>query len=433
MDGKKQIVILGAGFGGIKAARALLDGLRKLDLLGKYQVVLIDRHEYQTYYPTLYEVATTSKNLANQLDLKHIVTIPLAEIFQGKPLEFVKGGVVSLDLPAGDIHLADGRTQRFDYLVLALGSEPNYFNIPGLQEHALAFKTFIDAVKVRDAIWNILSEAPADKRVRIIIGGGGATGVELAGEVQAWICELEQQKISTCRASVTIVEAAPTVLNHFDPRVVGAVTRRLEKLGVALATGEIIQEVTPEHAALKSGKELDYDVFVWTGGVKSPALMADLPLKKEKHGKTEVAGGMACTPQTPDLKLYGKIYGIGDSVCFVNPKTQIPVPQLAEAAIGQARIAAHNILEEIKVAEGVSKQVKLKQYRPADEFSYVIPAGGKYAVAKVGPLILTGFFGWLLKGLIELYYLLFNVLPPLQAFSVWFHGLRIFIQNDRLG
>jgi len=122
---------------------------------------------------------------------------------------------------------------------------------------------------------------------------------------------------------------------------------------------------------------------------------------------------------------------LGDAVCFYNPKTQKPVPGVARAAISQANVVAHNIFEEIKKELNPHYQLRIKNYHPM-EYPYVIPVGGKFAVAKIGPLIISGFFGWVLKGLVELNYLL-SIMPLHRALIIWLKGLWIFIQNDRLG
>ena len=439
----KKIVILGAGFGGIKAAFEICKKLKQLALEGKYELILVDKNSYHTYTPTLYEVAATSKNLANQIDLKSIVTFPLAEIFKGRKITLLQKTVSALDLLDGDIHFSDGPSAtlkagqklKFDYLVLALGSEANYFNIPGLKENSLVLKNFLDALKIRDAIWR-RAEA-GEKNIKIVIGGGGSTGVELAGEIKSWLCQLEEE-FAKCNASVRIIEGTPSILSGFDERIIKKVTKRLRKIGVELLLNELIEKVEPGlpgqgKAILKSGRVADYDILIWTGGVKAASLVGALPLKKEQKGRVEAVGEMECLPQSPDLKLYGKIYGLGDAVCFYNPLTGKPVPLLAEAAIQEAKVVAYNIIEDIKFAEGLTKKPRHKKYNPAKEFPYVIPVGGKYAVAKIGPLVISGFLGWVTKGLVEIYYLLFNVLPPWQALKVWLKGLWIFIQNDRLG
>ncbi len=432
MDNKK-IVILGAGFGGLKAAQVINKGIRKLGLEEKYEISLIDRNSYHTYYPTLYEIATTSKNLANQLDLKKIVTVPLADIFKDSPINVIQNKVTELDLIGGDIHSETGEKYGFDYLVLALGTEANYFDIPGLKENSLTLKTFMDAIQIRDSVWNLIEGAPKGGQFNIIIGGGGSTGVELAGELKSWLCQLSDDKTSLCNVNLQIVQATPTVLPGFHPRIINKVTKRLNSIGIEIIAGEGITKVDKSKISLSSGRLLPYDILIWTGGVKASSLMGTLPLKKEARGRAEVAGNMFCLPQTPDLELSGKIYAIGDSVCIYDTITKKPIQQVAEAAIEQGKIAAHNILEDIKFAEHLSDKPRHKIFIPRHEYPYVIPVGGKYVVAKIGPIIISGFSGWILKGLIELYYLILNVLPIRKALPIWLHGLRIFVQNDRLG
>ncbi len=219
----------------------------------------------------------------------------------------------------------------------------------------------------------------------------------------------------------------------FHPRIIDKITKRLNSIGIEIIAGEGITKVSGKQIFLSGGRLLPYDILIWAGGVKASSLMGTLPLKKEVRGRAEVAGSMFCLPQTPDLKLYGKIYAIGDSVCIYDPVTGKPIPQVAEAAIEQGKIAAHNILEDIKFVEHLTKKPSHQIFTPRREYPFVIPVGGKYAVAKIGPLIISGFSGWILKGLIELYYLILNVLPVRKALSMWLYGLRIFVQNDRLG
>ena len=422
----KTILVLGAGFGGLRAARNIARKLRRLDLLDRYEVVLVARNGYHTYTPTLYEIATTSKETADAIKLKSIVAFPVSELIAGSPVRFIKAEVELLDLKEGDVHLSDGRKLTFDCLVFALGSETNFFDIPGLKEHALDLKTFEGARVIRDA----LSERRAGGApVRVVIGGGGSTGVELGAEILEWACEMQERRV--CTASVTIVEIGPSILGGFDPRVTAAVETRLRKLGVELSTGESIESVDAKEVRLKSGRRILYDVLVWAGGVKASRTIAGLPVKREKRGRIEVTENMECLPETPDLKLHGEIYGLGDAICFYDPVTKRPMPGVARAALIQADIVAHNAVEDIKAAEGISRKIRHKVYRPLN-YPYIIPVGGKHAVAKFGPVIITGLMGWVLKGLVEFYYLK-SVMPLGQALRTWLAGLKIFIQNDRLG
>jgi len=405
----KNIVIIGAGFGGLRAA--ILLGKKIKQKRDQYKVILIDRHSYHTYTPLLYEAATTPKEIANYLKLKSLVTIPIIDILKKLPVKFINSEVTSIDLNNGKIHCrafeVTHEELKFDYLILAPGSEINYFGIPGLEKHALPLKTFMDAVKIRDAI---VAALETKKEPAIIIGGGGSTGVELAGELKIW-----QPKLR-----ITIVEASPTILPGLEEAVIKKAARRLEKLGVEILTGEIITEAQKETISLKSGKKLSFDVLIWAGGVKASSLIANLPLKLETKGRIETAPELFCLPQTENLKLYGEVYGIGDVICCYDPNTKKPMPMVARAAIVQANIAVHNIFHQ-----------KKKAYYPT-YYPYVIPIGGKYAIAKVGPLIISGLCGWILKELVEINYL-FSIIPWLSALKIWLKSIWLFIQNEKLG
>ncbi len=431
MSSKSSIVILGAGFGGLHAAITTGKLLRRHKLDSKYEVVLVDRNDFQTYTPTLYEAATTSKKTANYLDLKSIITIPVQTAIKGLPVNFLKGEITKLDLVNGDIHLAreDQEEQiKYEYLLLALGAETNYFNIKGLKENSLPLKTFYDSIKIRDRILELFAEKP---NIKIVIGGGGSTGVELAGEIRQWLGELKKEISPECNASVTIIEGSPRILSAFSERISRKAEKRLKKLGVEIIANSHIAKVAAGSATLQDGKEIPFDLLIWTGGVRSSQLMDTMPLKTEIKGRVVVENEMNCLPQTPDLRLYGKVYGIGDAICFMNPKTGKAMPGVARAALSQATVAAKNIISEILERENQTRRVKRYTFRPMD-YPYVIPIGGKYAIAKIGPILITGFLGWFIKGLVELNYLL-SIMPLGHAIKTWFKGLRIFIKNDRLG
>lgn len=425
---KKSIVILGAGFGGLRAALKIGRSLKRFKLQDKYQILLIDRNDHHTYTPLLYEVATTSKETANLYELHSLATHSVSEIVANLPVNFIRAEVDSLDLAGGSVRLKGGENITYEYLIFALGSETNYFNVPGLKENALPLKTFQDAIQVRDRIWNLSMTGKTP--LRIIIGGAGSTGIELAGELKAWSGELVKELLHS-KLEVTLVEGAPTILPGFDSRIVSSAEKRLKKLGIETITKETISSITADELTLGSGKKVSFDVFIWTGGVKGSSVLTNMPLKTEARGRVEVMSEMECLPQSPDLKVHSKIYGLGDNICVYDPKTQKPMPGVARAAIIQGSVVAHNILEIIKFKEGLSDESRFIAYKP-ESYPYIIPIGGKYAVAKIGPFVISGFLGWVLKGLVELNYLI-SIMPFQKALSVWFQGLKVFIQNDRLG
>ncbi len=430
MEARKSIVVLGAGFGGLRAALRLGRYLKAYKLADKYEVVLIDKNEYHTYTPTLYEIATTSKETANFFHLKEIVTFNVASLVAWLPIRFIKAEVTNIDVANGDVHLSTGERLVFCNLLLALGAQTNYFDIPGLKENSLALKTFHDAVMLREVMTTKVMERE-NSPLRIVIGGGGSTGVELAGEIKLWLCGPTAEIKNTCSTSIEIIDGASTVLSVFDPRLIVRAQKRLTELGIATRTNERIASVSKNELTLQSGTTIPFDILVWTGGVKANQLAYAASMKRDQNGKVLTGHDMQCIPESTDLRFHGSIYGIGDSICFINPKTNTPVPGTARAAMVQATIAAHNIMQEILFAEGKIEKANIKAYEP-ENYPYVIPIGGKFAIAKLGSVIISGFWGWVLKGLVELNYL-FSIMPLRRAIPVWFKGLSIFIKNDRLG
>ncbi|HEY4496781.1 MAG TPA: FAD-dependent oxidoreductase, partial [Candidatus Paceibacterota bacterium] len=380
---------------------------------------------YHTYTPTLYEAATTSKDVADDIKIQQITAFPIENILKRTSIEFIQNKVINLDIGirGGTIDLDNGFNIHYEYLILALGSEANFFNIPGLQEYAIKLKEFDDAIRIRDLIWNKATSKPPedkDKKVKVVIGGAGSSGVEVAGEIKNWLKQLEKEH--EIEGFVTIVEAGETILPGFAPQIINLATRRLKKLAIEISTSSTIEKINQNTVYLKNAGEIPFDVLIWTGGVKANTLASTIPIKTVKT-RAEVTSKMVCLPQSADLKFYGKVYAIGDLVCAYN-KDGKPSPMVARAAIIQAKIASRNIICDI-----MNKRHREYSFK---NYPYVIPIGGKYAIAKLGPIIISGFFGWILKGLVELNYLL-SIMPTWRALSVWLKGLKIFIQNDRLG
>ena len=391
----EKIVVLGAGFGGLRTSLLLAKNSKK--------VTLVDKNDYHTYQSMLYEVAVTTKELANYCDLKSILSFPIKDLIAKLPIDFILSEVTQLDIINGDIHFINHDSIKFDCLVIALGAETNYFNIPGLKENSLGFKTLIDALKIRDE----LTSQPLGYKPKLIIGGGGSTGVELAGEIQ-----------HAGLANVTLVQSPPNILLGFHPKLIKLAVKRLEDLGVRLVL-DFITEVKDKKVFLKNSGQCDFDILIWAGGVQANYLVRDLPLKNDERGRIQVAKEMNCIPQTSDLQLTKKIYAIGDVVCFYNPLTGESVPGLASVAIQQAEVVVKNILGKKTI------------YHPK-KFPYILPIGGKYALFQIGDRVIEGPGAWTLKLFIELGYFL-KIMPWRMAFRVWFKGLRIFLENEKLG
>lgn len=383
---KKNIVILGGGFGGLRAAMHLSRKLKRARLTDRYQVILIDRHEYHTYTPLLptYAVPPAHPSEAPSVDM---AKRRFKNLLKGRKVAFLHGEVTTLDLARGDIHLAQGEEIPCHFLLLAPGSETNYFDIPGLEENSLSLKTFDDVLKIQTALSELFVRNPEG---HVVVGGGGPTGIELASEI----------KSQYPKAKVIIVEAAPTLLPGFDPRLLRTTEKRLRRMGIQVLAGDAIASVAPGQATTKNGAPVPFDLFVWSGGVKAPAFLAALPLKTEPRGRVEVSPNMLCLPQSPDLEIAPMVYALGDCVCVYDPQTGKPMPGVAPTAMRQGEIAAQNIFADILKAEGMAKNPKRRIYEPM-HFPYVLSVGRRWAVAKIGPIVFTGYLAWLFKEFIE--------------------------------
>ncbi len=222
---------------------------------------------------------------------------------------------------------------------------------------------------------------------------------------------------------VSIIERAPTILPGFDEKVLKKVMARLSSLDIKIISGEAISKVIPKAVVLESGKIQPFDVLIWTGGVKTPAMLQKLLLICDERKRIKTSLALECLPENEKIKFAGKIFAVGDIVAGA--------PQVAQVALTQADIAAHNIFEDIKRENNLSQNYSPKSYK-VKNYPYIIPVCGKFAVAKVGPFVISGFAAWVLKGLVELNYL-FSIMPNWKALKIWLRGLIVFIKNDRLG
>ncbi len=411
---KKSIVILGAGFAGIRAAIDIARGLARRGLLARYAVTIVDRNDRHVFIPLLYKVAARPEP-----EHEDACTYDIAILMREFPITFVRGEVTTADPSTGSVTLHDGQMLHADYLVFALGSETNYFGIPGLKDHSLELKTLESAREVRAALQAAFAKGGT---VRIVAGGGGPNGIELAAEMRQW-ADAEERKNPGLHAEVSIVEAMPSILTGFAPRAVKIARARLAKLGVTVMTGMKIVNVdahaitaekgapvvtaktpAPETPPAPQQETIPFDVFVWTGGTRTPELLKGIPLEKDTRGRPLAAQNLACLPGSPDLTFIPKVYGIGDNVCFVDPDTSRPAPAVAHVAILEGHIAAHNLLEEIRHEEHPSHRADMVRYVPAS-YPWVIPIGENWAVAQIGPVIFSGRVGWWFARIVELYYL----------------------------
>ena len=418
---KKNIVILGGGFGGVACAIKLNKLMKQRPaLLKDFNVVLVDKKNYHLYTPALYEVASSAANDGTPLNLKKVVVTPLEEITRGTSIKFIQGAATKADVEKKEILFDDNTAIEYEHLVLALGSEPAYFNIPGLKEYSIPLKSFENAIHVRSVIKKKYEEKQNGGTIDIIVGGAGPAGTEFSAELIGYIKRLNQKSRKNIAPRVTLVEGAPDILPGFPAKVVLKARARLTKIGVKIKSSFIISKTDGRFVYIKE-EALAYDALIWTGGVEACSLTRVIGLKEEKRGRMETNSCLQCTPADQHLDIAENVYAIGDNACFYNPANKMPAPGTARVAIEQAKVAAENIFR--KITNRPKIEYKLKNY------PFAIPLGGKYAITQIGPMLFVGFSGWVLKQLIELYYL-FSITDNRLAFRRWLRGLGIFAKND---
>ena len=415
---RHHIVILGAGFAGLAAALEL----EKLRDFSKhpYNVTVVDKNCYHLYHALLYEVATAKEMVRPQeiQALRSGVCIrikALGNIFLKHEISVVQDTVTRVNIVDGLIQLSDGGSMHFDEIIVAVGSVSNDFGIPGLEQHSLALKELPDALDTNLRLQEIIRQAHAKKKMQIVIGGGGVSGVETAGELKHYLQKLERtEKLPRKKIDVHIVEAGPSILSGFEPWAQQLTQKRLESLGVKIHTGQPIVRVEAAQLALQDGTTLDFDLLLWCGGIKAHPLIGTLGIPTAGKGQARVE---------PTLQVPGhdNVFVTGDSAFFLDQKTQRPLPQTAPEAVAQGRTAAANVFRKIH-------SQPLEAYLPRRS-RFAFPVGGRWAVSTMWGIKASGFFGWMIRKVVDLDYFL-SILTFKKAWHVFMTGGRVYLRND---
>ncbi len=354
---KEKVLIVGGGFGGVKAALELADDNR-------FAVTLVSDHPSLRYYPTLYRNATGGSR-ANS-------NIPFDHIFADKKLTVYADTAVSIDRKAKTIKTASKQVLEYDSLILGLGVVTNYFGIAGLEEYSYSIKTNHQAERLEAHLHNQLREDGAPD-LNYIIVGAGPTGIELAGALPSYLHKImAKHDVMDRKVNITIVEAMPRLLPRLPKDVSRAVRRRLKRLGIKLLLGESVQGQTAG-SLIVNGKPLASHTVIWTAGVTNNPFFSDNHFVIAGRGKVAVDTYL----QTED-----NIFIIGDNA-------NTPYSGLAQTALYDGKFVADNLKRRASGKDMKSYKAK----RPVT----VIPAGPHWAAVVWGKLHLFGFAGWLLR------------------------------------
>jgi NADH dehydrogenase len=328
------VVIVGGGFAGVGCATELA----KHDV----PVVIIDRNNYHQFQPLLYQVATAELAVVD-------IARPLRAIFAPYPSATVKQGeIVDVDLDTRSVTTDSGDSFAGDYLVLAAGSKPNFFDTPGAEEHAFPLYSAVDANRLRTRLFESYEDATTDASridrgaLTVVVIGAGPTGVETAGAVADLVNDAMPKRyrdLDVSRAQIHLIDHGPAVLGAFSEKARTYTADRLEALGVTLHLGTGVTEVRPDRVVLSDGSEILTRTVVWAGGIKPPDLVAASALPTGRGGRLDAE---------PDLTVAGHpgVYAIGDIANTTDRKGE-QLPQLGSVALQAGRWAAKNILADM--------------------------------------------------------------------------------------
>lgn len=403
----KNIIIIGAGFGGVTAALQLE---KKNSRHPQYRIILIDKNAYQLYTPALYEIAAIPRDQASVFSLKSAAVIPLEDIIDKKKITFIQDECIGLNKEEKKVLLKDSGTLPYTHLVIALGSETNYFGIPGLEQYSYPLKHFEDTVRIRNKIEALMDRG---RPFSIVVGGGGPSGTELVAEFTNSLRCMNHKNKGACPWRLILVESSPDILPGFGAWMVRRARKRLERLGIEIKTGSPITGVTESDITLKDGARMPYDILIWTGGVKGTSGAKKFGFPLTPKGSFTV---------NEFLEIEKNVFAIGDNAGFINPRTGKLLVWNVPVAEGEARTAARNIIRDI---EGKQK----KPFRPMPRYPFILALGKKFAIADLVVIRFWGFWGWFAKMLAELRYLIF-ILPFKKAIPLWIKNLLLYHAND---
>ncbi|HVW23536.1 MAG TPA: FAD-dependent oxidoreductase [Candidatus Saccharimonadales bacterium] len=354
---KEKVLVVGGGFGGVKAALELSSDDR-------FHVTLLSDSNELRYYPTLYHTATGGKR-ANS-------SIPFSTIFADKPVEIVTAEAVNIDRKAKTIGTRDGKKYSYDVLILALGVVTNYFGIPGLQDYAYSIKTQAEVARFKEHLHRQLTE-DGHEDLNYVIVGAGPTGIELAGALPDYLRRIiKNHNLPRRKVHIDLVEAAPRLLPRLPHDASRMVRRQLNRLGIKLYLGSAVQGETADELMV-NGKPIRSHTVVWTAGVTNHPFFKD-------NGFSLIGRGKVAT----DIYLQAE-----DNVFVIGDNANTPFSGLAQTALHDGSFVAHNL---IRRADGRH----FKGYSVKEPIT-VIPAGPRWAAVVWGKLRIYGWLGYAIR------------------------------------
>jgi NADH:ubiquinone reductase (H+-translocating) len=419
-----KVLVLGGGFAGFTAAETLCNLAKNRDDVG---VMVISKENFFTFWPMVPGV------IGSDVDMRNIAQSLRRALIQAGA-SFRRAELKGIDFE-GRCVFADDQEFPYDHLVLALGGQPNFFGIPGVEEHSLTMKGLGDALRIRDRVIERFEEATLargwvpDSKLTFVVIGGGATGVEVASEIHALVHEAlapDYPNIDVNRVRIVLLEAAPEILQELDPALRRAARTELVSRRIEVVTGVLAREVTANCVVLADGREIPTENVVWTAGNRPNAKIGELDLPLTERD------GVIVDPYLRVPERQG-VWSIGDCAAIPQQDGRV-VPPTAQAATQEGYVVARNILSAI---DGTGELEEF-EYRPLGQ---LVELGSHFAVNEVMGVRFSGFLASLFRRGVYL----FKLESPqsrAQVAADWLVGaffrpavtqIRDLVQQDRTG
>ncbi len=395
----KRIVVLGAGFGGLQATIELDRLFRgRADV----EILLINDQNFFLFTPLLPQIASS------YINPRHIVQT-VRDIRGRRRFGFRRDNVRAIDVARHRIELAGGAA-NYDYLVIALGSRTEYFDVPGAREHTWDFKTLEDAVVLRERILDFCEHADhtADAAARrrmltFVIVGGGYTGIELVAEMHDLLFGYVVRRyggISRQDTRLIVLESEAEILRGVHPQLATHASQRLKKEGIEIRLGTRASRCFPQGVEVNGSEIIPADTVIWTAGVRARELVESLPGPHDRIGRAMVNEHL-------QLAAHPEIFVVGDSSAATTAKD---APRVAPVAIAHGKIAARNIAH-------IERGECLESYRYVSQGA-LVSLGMNHAVVEFAGIKFSGYFAWLFWNAVHLFKLV-GLKKQLQVAADW--------------
>lgn len=376
----KRILILGSGFGGLYTALHLEKKLRREAAV---EITLVNRENFFLFTPMLHEVA------AGDLDLTHIVN-PVRKLL--RRAHFFNGNIRSIDLKERRVvvaHADDNHDHKlsYDYLILALGSVTNFYNLPGLAENALTMKSLSDAIRLRGRLIKNLEEADFEcssedrsRLLTVVVAGGGFAGVETIASVNDFVREAIEfyPKLTEEQLRIVLIEATDVILSELGPELGAYARKKLAHRGVQFLMNTAVKSVLNDEVNLSDGTSLKTNMLVWTAGVSPNPLLEMLDCSKER--------GRLVTNEFLEVENFPGVWALGDCAAVPDPASGKSCPPTAQHAIRQGKVVAENIVAAIN--GGRRRRFEFKT------IGALASIGKRTGVARIMGVNFSGFAAW---------------------------------------